>query len=63
MADRGALSEVDSMSPQNEAVCTLPFLIGSPSQLSGMSAFVRLIVAARSSVRLRQLASSEQNFE
>src|SRR6266511_152732 len=61
-AEIGAASEVlDSISPRKEATRTLPSLIGRNHQRSGISASVRRIVAARSSVRFPQLSSLEQS--
>jgi hypothetical protein len=51
---------VESRSPNMETTRTFASLIGRKSQRSGMSAAVRRIVAARSSVRVRQLSSSAQ---
>ena len=48
------------MSPQKEATRTFPSLIGRKNQRSGMSAAVRCMDAARSSVRLLQLSSFAQ---
>ena len=45
------------------AMRTLLFLIGRNQKRSGMSAAVRRIEAARSSVRLLQLASFAQSAE
>jgi len=59
-AESGAAACVESVSPKKEAMRALPFLIGRNHQWPGMWAAVRLIVAARSPVRLRQLSSLEQ---
>jgi hypothetical protein len=52
----GVTADVEVKSPKKEAICTLLFLIGRNSHRSGMFDAVRLIDAARSGVRLRQLA-------
>ena len=57
----GAFSCVVSCSPNMEVTSTLLLSTGRPQKRSGMSAAVFRIVAARSSVRLLQLASFAQS--
>ena len=59
-AESGSAAEVDSISPKKDASRTLPSSIGRNPHRSGMCAAVRVIDAARSSVRSRQVSSFEQ---
>src|SRR6476646_5992916 len=59
----GAASDVVSIRPKKDASRTFPALIGRNIQRSGMSAAVRLIEAARSSVRLLQASSFAHRSE
>ena len=59
----GAASDVVSISPKKDASRTFPRSIGRNIQWSGMSAAVRPIDAARSSVRLLQASSFAHRSE